>query len=126
MDSLKLYLQASGNSDIQERYYNGWTHDHFVTSIFFAFVPMEQFQLPMSLDPFMTVRLQRWVRFIGSWRSYMKEQVGNVVLTQLLLTSTDSTFTSLVKTYWDHRLLPKLRGRSNYGKKRGNISKANG
>ena len=47
----------------------------------------------------------------------MKEQVGNVVLTQLLLTSTDSTFTSLVKTYWDHRLLPKLRGRSNDGKK---------
>ncbi len=34
MDSLKLYLQASGNSDIQERYYNGWTHDHYVTSTF--------------------------------------------------------------------------------------------
>ena len=34
MDGLKLYLQASGNSDIQERYYNGWTHDHYLTSIF--------------------------------------------------------------------------------------------
>ena len=34
MDGLKLRLQASGNSDIQERYYNGWTHDHFVTSVF--------------------------------------------------------------------------------------------
>ncbi len=47
----------------------------------------------------------------------MKEQVGNVVSTQLLLTLIDSTFTSLVKTYWDHRLLPELRGRSNYGKR---------
>ena len=108
MDGLKLYLQASGNSDIQERYYNGWTHDHYVTSII-CFYPDET--IPM------TVRLRRWVRFIGSWRRYMKEQVGNVVSTQLLLTSTDSTFTSLVKTYWDHWLLPKLRGRSNYEKK---------
>jgi hypothetical protein len=28
MDGLKLYLQASGNLDIQERFYNGWMHDH--------------------------------------------------------------------------------------------------
>ena len=34
MDGLKLYLQASGNSEIQERFYNGWTHDHYVTSVF--------------------------------------------------------------------------------------------
>ena len=34
MDGLKLYLQQSGNTDIQERYYNGWTHDHYVTSVF--------------------------------------------------------------------------------------------
>jgi hypothetical protein len=34
MDGLKLYLQSSGNSDIQERFYNGWTHDHYVTSVF--------------------------------------------------------------------------------------------
>jgi hypothetical protein len=34
MDELKLYLQASGNSEIQERFYNGWTHDHYVTSVF--------------------------------------------------------------------------------------------
>jgi hypothetical protein len=34
MDGLKLFLQASGNSDIQERYYNGWTYDHYVTSVF--------------------------------------------------------------------------------------------
>jgi hypothetical protein len=34
MDGPKLYLQASGNLEIQERFYNGWTHDHYVTSVF--------------------------------------------------------------------------------------------
>ncbi len=34
IDGLKLYLQASGNSEIQERFYNGWMHDHYVTSVF--------------------------------------------------------------------------------------------
>jgi hypothetical protein len=34
MDGLKLYPQASGNSEIQERFYNVWAHDHYVTSVF--------------------------------------------------------------------------------------------
>ncbi len=34
MDGLKLHLQQSGNTTIQERFYNGWTHDHYVTSVF--------------------------------------------------------------------------------------------
>ena len=34
MDGMKLYLQLAGHADIQEKYYNGWTHDHFVTSVF--------------------------------------------------------------------------------------------
>jgi hypothetical protein len=34
MDGLKLYLQHSGNAIIQERYYNSWTHDYYVTSVF--------------------------------------------------------------------------------------------
>ncbi len=34
MDGLKLYLQASSNLEIQERFYNRWTHDHYVTSVF--------------------------------------------------------------------------------------------
>ena len=37
MDGLKLYLQASGNMEVQERFCNGWTHDHYVT--FFCFCP---------------------------------------------------------------------------------------
>ena len=38
VDGLKLYLQQSGDSIIQSRFYNGWKHDHFVTNIF-AFAP---------------------------------------------------------------------------------------
>ena len=34
MDGLKLYLQQSGNSEIQARFYNGWTHGHYVMLIF--------------------------------------------------------------------------------------------
>jgi hypothetical protein len=33
MDGLKLTLQQSGDTVIQERYYNGWTHDHYVSSV---------------------------------------------------------------------------------------------
>jgi hypothetical protein len=34
MDGLKLYLQQLGNGDIQECCYNGWMHDHYITSEF--------------------------------------------------------------------------------------------
>ena len=34
MDGLKLYLQQSGNFVIQERFYNWWIHNHYVTSVF--------------------------------------------------------------------------------------------
>jgi hypothetical protein len=34
MDGLKLLLQQSGDLKIQRRYYNGWTHDHYVTNLF--------------------------------------------------------------------------------------------
>ncbi len=34
MDGLKLYLQQTRNTEIQEQFYNGWTHDHHVTSVF--------------------------------------------------------------------------------------------
>jgi hypothetical protein len=38
MDELKLYLQSSENAEIQEGYYNGWMHDHYVT-LAFCFFP---------------------------------------------------------------------------------------
>ncbi len=33
MDGLKLMLEQSGNALIQEQFYNGWMHDHYVTSV---------------------------------------------------------------------------------------------
>jgi hypothetical protein len=47
----------------------------------------------------------------------MKNQAANVVLTRHFLTPTGGTFTSRAKTCWDHRLLPKLRGRWNCEKR---------
>ncbi len=50
MDGLKLYLQASRNVEIQERFYNGWTHDHYVTSVFRfcpdGTIPITYFNVP--------------------------------------------------------------------------------
>ena len=37
-DGLKLMLEQSGNHLIQNRFYNGWTHDHYVANLF-VFVP---------------------------------------------------------------------------------------
>ncbi len=33
MDGFKLMLEQSGNALIQGQFYNGWTHDHYVTSV---------------------------------------------------------------------------------------------
>jgi hypothetical protein len=53
MDGLKLYLQQLGNTDIQARYYNGWTHGHYVTSIFVfcpdGTIPITLFNVPGSV-----------------------------------------------------------------------------
>lgn len=37
-DGLKLYLQQSGDSVIQNMFFNGWTHDHYVGNVF-VFAP---------------------------------------------------------------------------------------
>jgi hypothetical protein len=33
MDGLKLYLQQAGEASIQNNFYNGWTHDHYVSNV---------------------------------------------------------------------------------------------
>jgi hypothetical protein len=33
MDGLKIMLEQSGDVLIQEQYYNGWTHGHYVSSV---------------------------------------------------------------------------------------------
>jgi hypothetical protein len=53
MDGLKLYLQTAGNAYIQEWYYNGWMHDHYVTSILCfcpdGTIPISFFGIPGSV-----------------------------------------------------------------------------
>eukprot|EP00957_Ditylum_brightwellii_P165910 12632327-Ditylum_brightwellii.AAC.1 len=34
MDGVKLYLQQAGDAKIQERFYNRWRHDYYVTNAF--------------------------------------------------------------------------------------------
>jgi hypothetical protein len=34
MDGLELYLQQAGETSIQNNFYNGWTHDHYVIGVF--------------------------------------------------------------------------------------------
>jgi hypothetical protein len=34
MDGLKLYLEQAGDAVIQNMFYNGWTHDHYVSAVF--------------------------------------------------------------------------------------------
>jgi hypothetical protein len=33
MDSLNLILEQSGDALIQEQFYNGWMHDHYLMSV---------------------------------------------------------------------------------------------
>ena len=53
MNGLKLYLQSAGHADIQEQFYNGWTHDHYVTSVFCfcpdGTIPIAFFNIPGSV-----------------------------------------------------------------------------
>jgi hypothetical protein len=53
MDGLKLYLQQSGKTEIQARFYNGWTHGHYVTSVFVfcpdGTIPIAFFNVPGSV-----------------------------------------------------------------------------
>jgi hypothetical protein len=34
MDGLKLLIEVSGDNQTQNRFYNGWTHDHYVSGVF--------------------------------------------------------------------------------------------
>jgi hypothetical protein len=53
IDGPKLYLQQSGNTKIQACFYNGWTHGHYVTSVFVfcpdGTIPIAFFNVPGSV-----------------------------------------------------------------------------
>ncbi len=50
MDGLKLYIERPPDETIKSRYYNGWTHDHYVSNVFVftpdGAIPMAYFNIP--------------------------------------------------------------------------------
>ena len=50
MDGIKLTLQQSGTDVIQDAFYNGWMHDHYVTSVVCfcpnGIIPIDFFNVP--------------------------------------------------------------------------------
>ena len=53
MDGIKLYLQQAGDSTIQNNFYNGWTHDHYVSAVLVfcpdGTIPIACFNVPGSV-----------------------------------------------------------------------------
>lgn len=87
IDGLKLYLQSAGHVDIQEKYYNGWTHDHYVTSVFCfcpdGTIPIAFFNVPGSVHD---VRSLSLAIFMISWREYFCQLGRSAALTLCLAT----------------------------------------
>ena len=50
MDGLKLYLEQSGDVVIQNMFYNGWTHNHYVSAVFVfcpdGTIPIAAYNMP--------------------------------------------------------------------------------
>ncbi len=71
MDGLKLFLQQSGNAIIQEHYYNGWMHNHYVTSVFCFFpdgtIPIAFFNV---LGLVHGSQVADYGIFMASWRMF--------------------------------------------------------
>jgi hypothetical protein len=53
MDELKVTLEQSSDHLIQEQYYNGWTHDHYVSSVLCfrpdGMIPIASINIPSSV-----------------------------------------------------------------------------
>jgi hypothetical protein len=82
IDGLKLYLQLSGNAEIQELYYSRWAHDHYATLVF-CFCPDGPIPIGylMSPDVCTIVRLQSLVKYTTNWRMGFGQRVQCAVLT---------------------------------------------
>lgn len=61
IDGLKLKLQQAPGQCIQERFYNGWTHDHYVTSVLCfcpdGTIPIAYFNAPGSFHDSKVARI---------------------------------------------------------------------
>ena len=83
MDGLKIYLEQSGDPVTQNRFYNGWTCDHYVSAVLVfcpdgTIVPSQSRHTRMCLGRFTTARLQNGETFMRSCKAYMTIQVESV------------------------------------------------
>jgi len=85
VDGVKLMLQQAPNSMIQEQFYNGWTHDHYVTNVL-CFL-MGQFPLLHLIcqDPFTTALLLSMEVFMQSWGQCLISMALNALQTRHLV-----------------------------------------
>ncbi len=123
MDGLKLFLQQSGNAIIQERYYNGWMHDHYVTSVFCfcpdGTIPIAFFNVPGSAHDSQVVeygniygKLEDVLRLTGA-KCCVNSAFGNMNR-EYLYKSTQDLFGSLVLTRHERKLELQKKGRQHW------------
>ena len=91
-DGMKIPLEASGNKIIQERFYNGWKHGHFVSNVFvFApdgTIPIMSINAPGSMHDSKVATYGKVYKKLG--KLWVKYGVKTVV---------DSAFGSNLKDY---------------------------
>ena len=87
MDDLKLTLEQSGDALIQERFYNGWTHDHNVSSVLCfcpdGTIPIAYVNIPGTVHD---SQIADYGDIYDKLRWCINGMVGNVPLTQHLVT----------------------------------------
>jgi hypothetical protein len=118
MDGLKLYLQQSGKFEIQERFYNGWTHDHYVTSVFCfcpdGTIPIAFFNVPGSVHDSQVAdlggiydKLEKVFETTGG-KCYVDSAFG-IVVRDYLLKSGQDILGSLAPTRHEQNIEHQLR-----------------
>jgi len=97
INGLKLNLQQSGNTDIQEWYYNGWTHDHYVTSVFCVCpdgtIPISFFNVPGSVH-------DSSEKYTTNWRMSICQRGQSAALTRHSATYRGIIYINCARIFW--------------------------
>jgi hypothetical protein len=113
MDGLKLYLQQSGNKEIQACFYNGLTHGHYVTSVFIfcpnRTIPFAFFNVPGSVHD---IQVAYWGRIYKKLGTVYQETGGKCTVDSafgkinrpFLIKSSQDYFVSSAPTHQEQRL----------------------
>ncbi len=87
MEGLKVTLEQSNDAQIQERFYNGWTHDHYVTLVICfcpdGMIPIIYINIPGSVHD---SQVANYGNIYDKLESVYERLVPNVPLTLLLVT----------------------------------------